>query len=352
MGSRRFLEATETVTLRWDRPVAGTVTPRLRQAARAILGVVAGGDFDEFGAGVGEALGAVADGVPRLESAVVGGEVEIGGEAGDGVEFFAFLVGGGDALEKGAGVGVARVAEEFGGGGGLDDAAGIHDVDDFAVLGDDGEVVGDEDAGGAEVALAILHEVEDLLLDGDVESGGGFVGDEEFGLGDEGHGDHDALTHAAGEFVRVGLDAIFGIGDADGIEGFDGEGEGVAEAHAFVDFERLGELFGDLQVGIQAGHGILKDHGDAVAADFAELLLGKLEEVDVVEEGLATFDSARRLRDEAEEGVTGNGLAGTGFADDADGLAFLDAERDVLGGVDDAIAGVEAGGEVLDVEKH
>ena len=44
-------------------------------------------------------------------------------------------------------------------------------------------------------------------------------------------------------------------------------GRAVAEAHAFVDFERLGELFGDLQVGIQAGHGILKDHGDAVAAD-------------------------------------------------------------------------------------
>ena len=46
---------------------------------------------------------------------------------------------------------------------------------------------------GAQVA----HDLEDLGLDRDVERGRRLVGDEQVRIGREGHGDHDALAHAA-----------------------------------------------------------------------------------------------------------------------------------------------------------
>ena len=192
-----------------------------------------------------------------------------------------------------------RPAEELGFFGTFDDAAGIHDVDAVAHFRDDGEVVGDEDDGGAEIALALADEVEDLLLDGDVEGGGGFVANEQLGPGDEGHGDHDALAHAAGKFVRVGMDAALGLGDADFREGFDGAVEGFLAADVFMEGERLDELGADLHEGIQRGHGILENHGNALAADFAQFFLGHFKQVLAIEKRAAAVDAAGRLGDEA-----------------------------------------------------
>ena len=41
------------------------------------------------------------------------------------------------------------------------------------------------------------------VLHGDVERRGGLVGDQDVGAGDQHHGDHDALAHAAGDLVRI-----------------------------------------------------------------------------------------------------------------------------------------------------
>ena len=63
-------------------------------------------------------------------------------------------------------------------------------------------------------------EGEDLGLDGDVEGGGGLVGDEQARAVDERHGDEDALTLAAGELVRIIAQASCGrIRQGDFVEG-------------------------------------------------------------------------------------------------------------------------------------
>ncbi|GAA4982808.1 hypothetical protein GCM10025734_04320 [Kitasatospora paranensis] len=98
-----------------------------------------------------------------------------------------------------------RCAEDFSDGAAFRGAAGVHDEDVVCAFGDDAEVVGDEDDGGAEVALDLREEVEDLRLHGDVQGGGGFVGDEDVGLAHQRHGDHGALAHAAGELVGVAV---------------------------------------------------------------------------------------------------------------------------------------------------
>ena len=61
----------------------------------------------------------------------------------------------------------------------LDDAAGVHHDDVVGELGDDAEVVRDEDDRRAGLLAQHAHQVEDLRLDGDVERGGGFVGDQQ-----------------------------------------------------------------------------------------------------------------------------------------------------------------------------
>ena len=64
-------------------------------------------------------------------------------------------------------------------GAGLDDAARIHDGDAVAGLRHDAEVVGDEDHAHAEPVAQAEDQLQDLVLDGDVERGGGLVGEEQ-----------------------------------------------------------------------------------------------------------------------------------------------------------------------------
>ena len=62
-------------------------------------------------------------------------------------------------------------------------------------------VVGDHDDGFAEFLVEALEEGEDFLGGGGVEVAGGFVGEDEVGVGDDGAGDGDALFLAAGELA-------------------------------------------------------------------------------------------------------------------------------------------------------
>ena len=63
--------------------------------------------------------------------------------------------------------------------------------------------MGDEDHGHVPLALLVLQQVEDLGLDGDVERGGGLVGEQQLRTAGQGDGDHHPLAHAAGQLVGV-----------------------------------------------------------------------------------------------------------------------------------------------------
>ena len=80
--------------------------PLFREAAGAVLGKVRLLDLSEFGAAGSQAAAGIADRVAWAEGTVVGFPGKVGRDAGDGIEGFAALVGGGDALEESASVGV------------------------------------------------------------------------------------------------------------------------------------------------------------------------------------------------------------------------------------------------------
>ena len=104
----------------------------------------------------------------------------------------------------------------------LDQARRIHHVHAVGVARDDAEVVRDDDDRDAEPARQILHQLEDLRLDGDVERGGRLVGDEQLGIAGKADGDHHALAHAARELMRILVEPAFGVGDADQGQQLDG----------------------------------------------------------------------------------------------------------------------------------
>ena len=210
---------------------------------------------------------------------------------------------GGGRGEEAAGVGVLRRTKEVAGGGVLDDAAALHDSDVVRMwtgglvtgLGDDREVVGDEEHGQVVGAAEVREEGEDLGLDGDVEGGGGFVGDEEAGTVDEGHGDEEALTLAAGELVGVVAVAGFRRGKADLVHGRQHPGQdGGARGAGMVGQEGFGDLATDAHDGVEGGHGLLEDHGDGGAAEGAHAGFGKGEEGLGVEEYLPGDAGGRR----------------------------------------------------------
>ena len=65
------------------------------------------------------------------------------------------------------------------------------------------------------------HQLEDLRLDRHVERGRRLVGDQQLRIAGERHRDHHALAHTARELVRVLVDALFGVRDADHLEQLD-----------------------------------------------------------------------------------------------------------------------------------
>src|SRR6266550_5722620 len=79
------------------------------------------------------------------------------------------LVDARDGAQERPGVGMLRALEDLIHRAFFDDPAGVHHDDSLAEAGDQRHVVGDEHHGGVQLAVELLHELDDLGLDRDVE---------------------------------------------------------------------------------------------------------------------------------------------------------------------------------------
>ena len=85
----------------------------------------------------------------------------------------------------------------------LDDLAAIHDADHVRDATNDAEIVGNEQHAHAEPRADFREQRKDLRLHGDVERRGRLVRDQQIGLVGQRHRDHDPLTLAAGQLMRI-----------------------------------------------------------------------------------------------------------------------------------------------------
>ena len=151
--------------------------------------------------------------------------------------------------------------------------------------------MGNEHVGQLLLLLQLLQQVDDLGLDGNVQSGDTLVTDDELGLHSQGAGDGHTLTLTAGELVGIavqhillqaallhGLDDVVTHGLGTGLEEVMGGQallDDLTDGHTGVQ-RGVGILEDDLQILAEQTHlGILQSSQvDAVIAHF--LVLGKL----------------------------------------------------------------------------
>ena len=257
-----------------------------------------------------------------------GGDGGQGGHVSGDLREPAFGVSSAQGGEQSARVRVPGCAGDFGGGAALHDAAGVHDHDCVGCLGEEAEVVGDEDEGHSARGAEGDQQVHDFGLGCDIQRGGGFVGDDEVGFGDEGGGDDDALSHSAGEFVGVGAHSLVRGGDGDFAEFLEGDVFRVRALGDAVRGEDFGELVADGEDGVEGGHRVLKDGGDFASARLSHFLLGEGEQVASGEADGSGGDFSGGS-DEVDDGGGEEGFSGAGFADDAEALAGGEGEGDI-----------------------
>ena len=124
-----------------------------------------------------------------------------------------------DRVEQRLGIGVGGRIEDLRHRSRLDHPPGIHHRELVAHLGDDAEIVGDEDQGEAVLPLQVAQQLQVLRLDRQVEAGGRLVGDQQARLAGNADGADDALAHAARHLVRVLRDPGFRRRDAHRLRG-------------------------------------------------------------------------------------------------------------------------------------
>ena len=217
-------------------------------------------------------------------------------------------------------------------GAALDDVS-LLDDQDLVGAADGGEAMGDDKGGAA------LHEEVEAVLDHGfglgVEGAGGFVENEDARVGENGTGDGDALTLAAGEFdATLAYDGVVSLGEAFGELIDAGDAAGLHEL-----------FFGGLRARKQdiLADGAIEEKG--FLQDDAQLLAVAAEadgcEVDVIDEDVTAGGGVEAADERDDGGLSGAGGAyeggdgaGSGLEADAvkDGLAGVVGEGDVLEG--------------------
>ena len=140
--------------------------------------------------------------------------------------------------------------------------------------------MGDEEIGQLEFLLQILHQVDDLRLDGDIERGDRLVRDDQLRSQGERARDADTLPLAATELVRVAVVEVRIQAD-DLQQLLDPLVLRPAAQQAEV-LEWLGDDIADGHPRIQGRVGVLEDHLQ-LAAVLPQFLAPELGEVDAVE---------------------------------------------------------------------
>ena len=126
-----------------------------------------------------------------------------------------------------------------------------------------------------------------MSLNGDVQCRCRFVGDEEVGIVGERHGDHDALALAARQLVRISVQTLFRLANADLAQQLERAHPSRLFRHATMHTEDLSDLPLDGVQRVERSHGFLEHHGDVGATHLPQCLLRRAQQILALEQDLA-----------------------------------------------------------------
>ena len=120
-----------------------------------------------------------------------------------------------DRLQQGAGIRVLRIGEKLFHRGVFHHLPTIHHHHTVGDARNHAQIMGDPNDRHAKFLLQILHQLNNLCLNGHIQRRGGLIGDQQVGLTGQGNGDHHPLAHPAGKLVGIVFHPFGGIRNAD-----------------------------------------------------------------------------------------------------------------------------------------
>ena len=123
--------------------------------------------------------------------------------------------------------------------------------------------------------LKFFHQLQDLCLNGYIQSGCRLIGDQKLRMTDQTHGDHNPLTHTAGKLMRVLFHTFFHVVDTYFFQHLHGMFRGILFTDlCIMCFQSLNQLVSDGINRIQTGHRVLEDHCYFFSTEINHLVLG------------------------------------------------------------------------------
>jgi hypothetical protein len=159
-----------------------------------------------------------------------------------------------------------------------------------------------------------------MVAAGDIEAAGRLVEEQDFGIADQRHAEHEPLTQALRQIAPL---LVAPVGEAEQFDQFSAA-LGASATGDRMEFAHQHDVLPDAQIGV--GAGFLGDDADVLAG-------GNRLGNDVA---AADAGGAAGRRDVAGQHPNGRALAGTVRAEKPEDLATADGETDVIDG--DALA--------------
>ena len=165
-----------------------------------------------------------------------------------------------------------------------------------------------------------VQDRQHLQLHRHVQGGGGFVGNQQVGVGDQHHRDHGALPHAARHLVRVEFVDAFRLVDLHRHQRGQRFGACLLGGNPGVGAQRLHHLVPNRHHRVERKFRVLQHHGNTPAAQFAPLLRAAMQQVHTIELQALGGDDALGCG-QAQNRPPGLRLARARFAHNAQPLA-------------------------------
>ena len=181
----------------------------------------------------------------------------------------------------------------------LDHTARIEDRNAVGVARDKTEVMSDQHDRHSGVAPELLEQLENLRLYRHVERRRRLVGDQHARAERDCHRDQRALACAAGELMRIFVDAPARIRNLHALEQCDRPFARLAFPDRKMRTQHFADLRADRENGIQRAQRVLKYHRDGRAAQRPNRIRPQPQQIHTIEQHFAG-DYARRGRRDAE----------------------------------------------------
>ena len=244
------------------------------------------------------------------------------------------------------------VKKQFANIGVFNDLTGIHYGDPLGHLRHDSEIMGDQEDGCVEICFQIVHEIQDLSLNRDIQRGCGFIGDDQVRIAGQGHCYHHPLPHAATHLIGIFSNPLAWIGYADVGQQFSCPAPGRPSLQAFMQLEHLCNLVAYLKGRIEGGHGLLENHGDSVATDVPDFRVTQPDHIPPVEQNSAVNNFAGGIRDQSHDRQCGYALSAPGLPDQAQRFTAFNFQVHTVDSFYDPAVGDKGGSEIFNPEQR